>query len=167
MISYRKIGGAVLMLFGLLISLSGFRIIKMEAGEIIGTVFILQAIPSVFLSLMKNRRDLLFLFTVTFMIGIIFITKSHFEIIESRGLIFSSILFISGSGFLILYTDNLKERVFLYTGILFFALGYFSVTFLRELGIIGFVNSLANIAEDFWPVILILLGLAIFVNRKK
>jgi hypothetical protein len=167
MISYRKIWGLTLILFGLLISLSGFKIIKMGRDEIIGTVLILQAIPSVFISLMKSRRTLIFVFTVIFMIGIIFITKSHYEIIESRGLIFSSILFISGSGFLILYTDNLKERVFLYTGILFFVLGYFSITFFRELGIIEFANSLANIVEDFWPIVLILLGLTIFINRKK
>ncbi|MDQ7816299.1 MAG: hypothetical protein RDU14_04690 [Melioribacteraceae bacterium] len=167
MIGYNKIGGMVLTLFGLLISLAGFNVIKMGNDEIIGTVLILQAIPSVFLSLMRNRKDLLFLFTVIFMIGIIFIIKSHFEIIESRGLIFSSILLISGSGFLILYIDNLKEQIFLYTGMLFFALGYFSITFLRELGVIGFANSLANIAEDFWPIVLILSGLTIFINRRK
>lgn len=155
------------MLFGILISVSGLKIINIGIDEIIGAVLILLSVTSVSLSFTWNRRDLLFLFTAVFMVGIIFFIKSHFEIIESRGLIFSSILLISSSGFLILYSDNMKERVFLYTGIFFFVLGYLSITLLRDLGIIGFANSLANTAEDIWPVILILFGLTIYINRKK
>lgn len=167
MITYRRIWGITLILFGILISLSGFKIINMGSDEINGLVLILLAVISVSLSFSQNRKDLLFLFTAVFMIGIIFLIKSHFEIIESRGLIFSSILLISGSGFLILYSNNMNERVFLYAGIFFFALGYLSITLLRDLGIIGLANSLANTAADFWPVVLILFGLTIFINRKK
>lgn len=167
MITYSRIWGTISIIVGILTSLSVFKIIKMESDELIGTALILLAVASVFLSFTRNRRDFLFFFTSVFMIGIIFLTKSHFEIIESRGLIFSSILFISGSGFLILFSDNMKEKVFLYNGIFFFALGYLSITLLRDLGIIGFANSLANTAEEVWPVLLILFGLIIFINRKK
>lgn len=167
MISYKKISGLVFILSGIVLLLQSIKVLEDDMSRAVGTAFLLQGLASVYLSFKTGRRDFLFLFTVVFLIGIILITSSYFEIIESRGLVFSSILFIAGAGFFILFVDNPPEKKFLYTGVILALSGIASITFLRELGIAGLANKLGNAAEDFWPVILTLAGLVLFLNRNK
>lgn len=167
MISYKKISGLVLILSGIALLLQSIKVLEDDMSLTLGSAFLLQGLASVHLSFKTNRRDFLFLFTVVFLIGIILITSSYFEIIESRGLVFSSILFIAGSGLLILFIDNPVEKKFLYTGVTLVLTGIASVTFLMELGVAGLANKLGNAAEDFWPVILTLSGLVLFLNRNR
>ncbi len=167
MISYKKISGLVLILSGIALLLQSIKVLEDDMSLTMGAALLLQGLASVHLSLKTNRRDFLFLFTVVFLIGIILITSSYFEIIESRGLVFSSILFITGSGLLILFIDNPVEKKFLYSGVTLVLTGIASVTFLMEFGIAGLANKLGNAAEDFWPVILTLSGLVLFLNRNR
>ncbi|NMB83248.1 MAG: hypothetical protein GYA14_15675 [Ignavibacteria bacterium] len=166
-LSYKKIFSLVLIIAGILNLASHFKLLRIDVAQIIGISFVLQSIVSVSLSLNNNRRDLLFLFTVLFLVGILFFTKSYFNIRETREIVFTSILFITGGVFLILFVDNLKEKIFLITSIVFFLSGYLSITVLRSFGITKFANSLAKTAEDFWPILLIIAGLVLFLNRKK
>lgn len=167
LLSYKKIFSLVLIIAGILNLASHFKLLQIDITFILGISFVLQGFVSVSLSLNNNRRDLLFLFTVLFMVGILFFTKSYFNIRETREIVFTSILFITGGVFLILFIDNLKEKVFLITSAAFFLAGYLSITLLRSIGITKFANSLAKTAEDFWPIILIAAGLILFLNRKK
>lgn len=166
-LSYKKIFSCVLIIAGILTLASEFRLLRIGIIQILAFSLILQGLFSASLSLNNNRRDLLFLFTVMFMIGIIFVTKSFFNIRETREIVFTSILFISGGALLILFIDNAKEKVFILSGIVFMLAGYLSITLFRSWGILKFANSLAKAAEDFWAVLLITWGLILFLNRKK
>ncbi|MBS3945520.1 MAG: hypothetical protein KGZ42_08475 [Melioribacter sp.] len=163
----KKIFGLILVLSGFLILASQLKLLKIELFQILGAALILQGITSVSISFKQNRRDLLFLFTVMFLVGIFFTTKSYFVIRETREIVFTSILFISGGAFLMLFIENMKEKFFLYTGLLFLLIGYLSTTFLRDAGITKYADTLGGLAKDFWPVVLIITGLILFLNRKK
>jgi len=167
MLTYKKIFSMTLILAGFLILISEFIYLPIDITWIIGATFILQGLFSVIKSLNNDRRDLLFLFTILFMIGIIFIIKSNFNIRETREIVFTSILLISGGAFLMLFIENSKERIFALVGVIFFIVGYLSINLLRDYGLTKISNSLAKTAEDFWPIVLISSGLILFLNRKK
>ncbi len=101
------------------------------------------------------------------MIGIILVIKSNYEIINTRGIVFTSILFIGGTLFFILFIDNAGVKGFLFTSLILIIAGIIPITFLKGIGILDYANKAADIAEDFWPVALIILGLNVFLNRKK
>jgi hypothetical protein len=46
-------------------------------------------------------------------------------------------------------------------------LSYLTVTFLKNLGLFETANKIGNLVEVFWPVILIVLGIGVLINRKK
>lgn len=165
--TYKKTFGLILVLSGILILGSQLKLFRMELFDVFGAALILQGITSVSISLKQNRRDLLFLFTVMFLVGIVFLTKSYFVIRDTREIVFTSILFISGGAFLMLFIENMKEKFLLYTGILFLIFGYLSITLLRDAGITNYADTLGGLVKDFWPVVLITAGMLLFLNRKK
>ncbi|MEW6508648.1 MAG: hypothetical protein AB1432_12985 [Bacteroidota bacterium] len=166
-LGYKKIFGVVLVLSGLSLLASQFKLIRMDFFQIFGTVLVMLGIFSVSISLKRNRRDLLFVFAAVFLVGIVFITKFYFDIRDTREIVFTSIHFITGGALLMLYIENQKEKIFLINGIVFLLIGYLSITLLRDAGITRYADVLGRLAKDFWPVVLILSGVTLFLNRKK
>jgi hypothetical protein len=159
-------GLAFIILGGLsYIARSGY--INLGTEEIIGLTFIFYGIPSVYISLNDGKRSSLFSSTIIFFVGIIFIVTTRFELIDTRGLVFASILLIGGTAFLILFIENTKERIFLVAAIVLVALGYASTNIFKQLGILNTANKIANVVDNYWSIILIVLGLNIFLKRKK
>ena len=141
--------------------------INLNILEVIGITFILYGILSVYASLSNGYRDRLFLSSVLFFVGIVFIVEFNFNLVDLRGLTFASILLIGGGAFLILFIDNSKEKIFLIAAVVLIALGFISTNILKQLGIFKTVNKLADWVDVFWPVIFIFLGIIIFLTRKK
>ncbi|MBI1939337.1 MAG: hypothetical protein HYS25_14600 [Ignavibacteriales bacterium] len=165
--NYKITTALALILFGVLSLLGYFSIISVSESFTAAAALIIYSLPAVYFSLNEKNRIRLLTASILFMIGIIFLIKENFELINSRGLIFTSILFIGGSTFMILFIEDTKQKIFLYASAVLMTAGYLSVTLFRNLGIINFANRLADTAEDFWPVVLILWGLNIFWNRKR
>ncbi len=161
------ITGITFILIGGLIYLSKSFGFGLNAEENFGIALIFYGIATVYLSLNIGNRSRLFAGTILFFVGIVFIMKSHFELGGERGLVFASILFASGAAFLILYIENVKEKVFLYAAILLMSLGYASTNIFKQFGVLQTANKIANAVDNFWPVILILFGLSVFLTRKK
>lgn len=116
----------------------------------------------------KNRnRKILALSSTLFLIGIVFLVKSHFEIFELRGLVFTSIFFISGSVLIILFIENTTQKIFLYAGSLILMVGIITIRYFKELGLLNLISKAAYFLEIFWPVILIILGISILTFKKK
>lgn len=167
LLNNKIITGISFILIGGLIYLSKSVGFVLSAEEVIGIALIFYGVTTVYLSLNKGNRSRLFIATVLFFIGIILIVKSHFELGNERGLVFTSILFIGGAAFLILFIENIKEKIFLYVAIFLMLLGYASTNIFKQLGILQAANKIANAVDNFWPVILIIFGLSVFLTRKK
>jgi hypothetical protein len=144
-----------------------FGVVSLSNEQLFGTAIIFYSLPTVYISLENGRREKLVWATVLFCVGVIFIVKLYFEILDTRGIVFASILFASGAAFMLLFIENVKEKVFLISGLLLILLSYLSVTFFKKLGLFETVNKIGNLFEVFWPVILIILGISIFINRKR
>ncbi len=163
----RIILGISFLIFGVLSMLSSRNIIFLTFEDVAGIVFIFYSVPTVYSALNNGDRGKLIVSTILFLVGVVFLVKSYFEILDTRGIVFFSILFIGGSVLIILFIENVKEKIFLYSGFILLALSYLSITQFKKLGLFNSANRIGNLLEVFWPVILIVMGMIIFVNRKK
>lgn len=115
----------------------------------------------------SGSRKMIIFSSVLFLSGIALITKNSYDIIDERGLVMVSILFIGGASFLILFIENTKQKVFVYAGIVLILLSIISLTVLRELGLFKWLKVIGDMFEVFLPIILILFGMSIYISRKK
>lgn len=139
----------------------------MPEEQIVAGAIIFYSIPTAYFSLENGKRDKLVWAAILFCVSIVLIVKSYFEIFDTRGIIFVSILFISGTVLMLLFIENMKEKVFFFSSLILILLSYLTVTFFKNLGLFDTANRIGNLAEIFWPVILIMLGIGVFINRKK
>jgi hypothetical protein len=142
-------------------------IISVDVEIIIAIAFILYSVITVYISLGSGDRASLVFATILFLAGVIFLVKSYYKITDTRGTIFSSILFITGAVMFILFIENPKEKILLAPSIIMFLLSIVSIIFLKNIGLFNLVNKVGNIFDVFWPVLLLVLGISIFLNRKK
>lgn len=159
--------GFSFLIFGILSMLSSRNIILLTFEEVVGIVFIFYSMPTVYSALNNGERGKLTASIILFLVGVGFLVKSYFEILDTRGIVFFSVLFISGSVLVILFIENIKEKIFLYAGTVLIILSYLSITQFKKLGLFNAANRIGNLLDVFWPVILIAMGMIIFINRKK
>ncbi len=139
----------------------------MPDEQILGGAIIFYALPTAYFSLENGKRDKLVWATIVFCVSVVLIVKSYFEILDTRGIIFVSILFVSGTVLMLLFIENMKEKVFFVSSLILILLSYLTVAFFKNLGLFETANKIGNLVEVFWPVILIVLGIGVFINRKK
>ena len=139
----------------------------MPDEQILGGAIIFYSLPTAYFSLENGKRDKLVWATILFCVSVVLIVKSYFEILDTRGIIFVSILFVSGTVLMLLFIENMKEKVFFFSSLILILLSYLSVTFFKNLGLFETANKIGNLVEVFWPVILIVLGIGVFIKRKK
>ena len=159
--------GILLILFGLLSLLNYFSVLHFTNEITYGIVFIFFGLVTVYRTFGSNRRGSLSFGILVFMLGVLFILKSHFDLLDTRGIIFTSILFIGGSILIMLFLDNPKEKAFLYSGLILVILSAITITLFKSLGLFSLTNKIGNYLQYFWPIILIILGMGLFINRKK
>lgn len=159
--------GISFLLYGVLALLDSYAVISVSSEKILGFVLIFYSVPTFYSSLNNSKRASLITATALFFVGIMFLVKSYFQIIDGRGIVFASILFVGGAVMLVLYLENLKEKIFMISGVVLILLSIFAVTILKNFGLFDLSNRIADKLELFWPVILIVLGISLFINRKK
>ena len=150
---------------GLLLIWSGILIYDSEI--LLGLVLAAFGISNTNYSFRIGSRKTIVLSAILFLTGVVLIVKTSYEIIDTRGLVLVSILFISGAVFLILFIENVKQKTFLLSGFTLIILSYFSLTVLKKIGLFQWLKTAGDMFEVFLPVILILFGMSIFINRKK
>ncbi|MFA7229608.1 MAG: hypothetical protein WC061_11280 [Melioribacteraceae bacterium] len=165
--SNRRILGISFLLLGFFSVLEFFGILLATDGQILGTALLLYSIPTVYFSLEKGERAILAFATAVFCAGVVMIVKSYFEILDARGIVFTSILFAGGAVFFLLFIENVREKILSAVSLTMILLSYLSATYFREWGLFTYANKIGDIFEIFWPVILIVFGMSVFINRKR
>lgn len=138
-----------------------------DSEILLGLVLAAFGISNTNYAFRAGSRKAIVLSAILFLVGIVLIVKNSYEIIDTRGLVLVSILFISGAAFLILFIENMKHKSFLLSGFALIMLSYFSLTVLKKIGLFERLKTIGDMFEVFLPVILILFGMSIFINRKK
>ena len=156
-----------LIILGIILILRWTGVILYETESIVGIVLTAFGLFNANISFRKNNRKGYVFSSILFLVGIALYVKSVFVLPDTRGLVLVSILFVSGAVLIILFLENISQKIFLWSGILLLLLSISSLTFLRMLGLFRLTNKIADLFEIFWPVILTVFGMSLFINRKK
>lgn len=154
-------------IWGIISLFSYFGVFSISTENLISIIMIAYGLSSTNLAFRQNNRIQLIVSSFIFLLGIIFIVKSNFQITEFRSLIFISIFLITGSLSILLYVENLSQKVFLYSGVIFFVLGILLLNYLHELQITNLIYKVVNLFEVFWPIILIVFGFAVLRSKQE
>ena len=163
----KKILAACIFLYGVLLLLRNSNLLNISIETVTGYVFLLYGVITFYQVFNNERREILIFVTILFLVGIELLVKANIDIYDARGFVFTSVLFLSGSVFLVLFLENTKEKIFVISGIILIVLSYLTITTFKKLGVFDLANKIANLFEFFWPVVLLIFGISVFINRKK
>ncbi|MCX7874950.1 MAG: hypothetical protein N2321_02150 [Melioribacteraceae bacterium] len=163
----KKLFAVSLIVWGIFSLLIYFNILIIENQLITSLILISYGLLSTNLAFKESNRLQLIISSTVFFIGIIFLIKSTYQIIDSRGLVFYSILFISGANLILLFIENMNKKVFLYSGVIIFISSIVLLFTIEKIGILYFINQTYKIFEIFLPFLLILIGVFFFFRKVK
>jgi len=163
----KKILAVCLFLLGVFLLLRKSYLYNISVESITGFVFLIYSIIIFYQAFNDGKREILIIVTILFLASVELIVKTNIDIYDTRGFVFTSVLFISGSIFLILFLENTKQKIFAGSGIFLIVSSYLSTTIFKKLGIFYLTNKIANLSGFFWPIALIIFGISIFINRKN
>ena len=155
----------ILLIFLILLKITGF--INIHNVELLGYVFITFGLSYVFNSFGNNRKGVLFLSTIIFLVGLVLFIISNFEIQHLSKLIIPSSLMIVGIGLLMTYIDGDQVTYVLLLSLLFIASGIIITITHGELTFHLFLSSILGITEKYWSVLLIFAGVFFLFRKGK
>ncbi len=142
-------------------------IIDFDNTEIWGYGLIFYGTSLVYISFGNNQRGRLFIGSIIFLIGLFLFIISKFEFFSVSTLIMPSLLLIFSISFFMLFLDNLREKSPLLISLILFIAGTVYTIFNGEISLPSFINSTAQITLDYWPVVLITIGIILIIHREK
>lgn len=142
-------------------------LIKINIDLITSAVLIGYGLIVSNISFKESNRLQLVVSSLVFFIGIIILVKSNFTIVDTRTLFFISIFLITGAVSILLYIENTKQKVFLYSGLIIFVLGIILLLLIEKLGLIFIINQTAKLFENYFSFLLIIFALIIFLRKDK
>lgn len=155
----------VFLLLSVLLKITG--IFDISVTELTGYVLMLFGISIVYVSMGKNKKKLLFIGAVSFLVGIELFIASNYDFPKLSNIVLPSIFFILGTAFLILFIDDLSNKLLLAISVIFFISGIFFFTKLGIFNPADFLKSTISISLKYWPVIIIATVLILLLNKDK
>lgn len=154
--------GIALIIIGVAMLLDHLDIYNIAFSSIFWPLMMIIGIVTVAGGFSQNRRGKIYWGTVLFLYSLFFLLRS-IDTIEIYGYIFLPASFlIFGIGFFMMFLNNLKDWPFLIPAFILTGIG--SLFILTEYGYLS-QWELWDIVRTYWPVILILFGLAMLLKR--
>ena len=155
----------ILLLFLILLKITGF--VNIHNIELLGYVFIFFGLSYVFNSFGNSRKGVLFTSTVIFLVGVVLFIISNFEIQQLSKLIIPSSLMIIGIGLLMTYIDGNQLTYIFILSLLFIAAGVIVTITNGGITFRSFYSSFLGVAEKYWPVLLIFVGVFLLFRKEN
>jgi hypothetical protein len=152
-------------LFLILLKITG--LINIHSVELLGYVFIFFGLSYVFNSFGNSRKGVLFISTVIFLVGVVLVIISNFEIQQLSKIIIPSLLMIIGIGLLMTYIDGDQLTYILILSLLFIAAGIIITIAHGEITSHSFYSSILGVTEKYWPVVLIFAGIFLLFRKDN
>jgi len=156
---------AVLIFTGFMFFLNLVGAITMERIEIFAISFIIYGFFAVLFNIGNGKRGTLFIASSLFIIGFIITIISNSEIYNYEQLTFPTVLITVGSSFFILFIDNPKVKVFMYSSVLLLAFALLTAHKFTLLGIAPIANRYCNALLNGWQVFVII-SLVLILLKK-
>jgi len=143
-----------------------FDVITISASELLSYVFCIYGIALVYISFGKKKKLDLFVGTTTFLAGVLLFTTNKFDFFNTRYLIAPAVLFILGSGGLMVYIDDLSDKKIFFISLAFILFAFAFTFVLGSLKFSNFFYTIFYIAKKYWLAILILILVILFLKRE-
>ena len=141
-------------------------IIDFANNEIWGYGLIFYGISLVYISFGNNRRGRLFIGSILFLSGLFLFIVSKFEFFDVSRLIIPALLLIFSISFFMLFLDNLQEKSVLYISAIFFIAVTIVTLYNGEISFPAFIDSILQITLNYWPVVIIAIGIILIIHRE-
>ena len=156
-----------LILFGIILLFKYFGLVSANYAEICGFVFSGYGIIAAYILSGSGNKGGLFTSGIIFILAVSLIVVENYEILSPSKLFLPTILFSAGTGFALLFIDNYRERVFGTISIILLFSGILSTIYFDLLTSIQWANRIAVVIFYYWPVMFVLIGFSIILNRNK
>ena len=87
--------------------------------ELASYALIFYGVGTVYVSMGKNKKNLLFIGAASFLVGIELFIISNYDILKLSHIVLPSIFFILGTAFLVLFIDDLSNNLLLAISVIF------------------------------------------------
>lgn len=155
----------IFLVLSILLKLVG--ILNISFTELAGYALIFYGLGTVYVSMGKNKKHLLFIGAVSFLIGVELFITSNYDFLNLSNIVLPSIFFILGTAFLVLFIDDLSNRLLLMIAIIFLISGFFFFTKLGTFNVSDFLKSTLSISITYWPVIIIITALILLLKKEN
>jgi len=154
--------GILLVLAGLGLLLDQLHVIDFGWEKVLWLAVAILGALLTFRAFTNDEQGKIFFGTILFLFGLLFFLRSFDIIRHGEHIIWPAILVIIGLAFLMLYVNNPREWVLIIPTVLFVGLG--AVFMLAELDYLYYWDVWYAVRQ-YWPAILILIGVAMIVGR--
>lgn len=135
--------------------------------EIVGYVLMFYGIATVYVSMGKSKRTMLFIGSVAFLMGVILFTTSNYDFIKLPNIVLPSIFFILATAFLVLFIDETANKLLLIISVIFFVTGIFFFTKLADFNVGDFLKSALRITISYWPIVVIVTAIILLLKKNS
>ncbi len=149
------------------IALKYFGLAQYDNLELLAVIFVAYGSGTVYNTIGQNKKFSLFVGTSAFLSGIVFFLIGKQQIFNSSGILFPSILFILGIGCLMLFFDNTADKSLLIIAAVFMVLGIIYTGVSGSFNTATFLNSLYELAQEYWLIILVVIIAIYLVSRGR
>lgn len=163
----KSLFGLGLIALGVLLLLKYVGIISLDNDRLLGYFLFFYGVISAAKFFGSSQTGGLYISGISFICGVALLVVSYYEILSPQKLILPTILFSTGTGFILLFLNNTNEKIFLIIGSILLLSGTLSVQFFNSINSIKLSNRIGIVVLQYWPVLLVLIGLGIIFNRNR
>jgi len=164
---YQSILTYLLLFLTLSLVLKFFGVLFISGSEILSYGLIFFGISSVYISFGNRQKYSLFLGSVIFLAGLLIFIVERFLIFWDSSILLSASTFITGISFLMLFLDELKNKIYLFISAFFILVGFLFTILLGHISLLLFFNSIFDVIINYWLIVLIVLGILILIKWEE
>lgn len=146
--------------------LSLFNIISITLADILSYSLLIIGVALVYGESIRRNRLLVFLGSVIFLLGVYFLVSENFDLNISEVVSIPIILIFAGSGMLILHISTSTKTLFLIISVLLLSAGMTLFITQSRWNISSFFQSLLPVLNFLWPIIIIVILIALLLKIK-
>ena len=162
MLNNHKVLGSSLFLAGILLVFD-----SIDFYTIAAVTFLYYGIVTVFVNFNKGTRSLIFIGAVLFQLGVLMIVQESYQLMDRDHFFITAFTFMGGTGFLLLYIENMKQFPLLVSGVSLIIMSIFAKYLTSVLGRFSLMANIGLVMMGYWALFLIFFGAAILVSRLR
>lgn len=151
----------------LLIIVKLVGIFNLSYLEMTGYALVFYGMGTVYVSMGKSKRSMLFIGSVAFLAGVLLLITSNYDFVKLTNIVLPSIFFILGTAFLILFIDDYSNKLLLIISAIFFISGIYLFGKLGTFHLSSFLSSVLNIFFKYWLIVVIITTIVLLIEKNK